>query len=309
MPLFSVEKSIEIAAPRDQVYASVRDFRQWPEWSPWLIAEPECGLVYADDGKSYTWDGKIIGAGELAIVDESPPGRIDYRLSFFRPFKSINKSSFLFSEQGSGTKVTWTMEGSLPFFLFFMKKMMTAFVGMDYERGLSMLKDKLESGTVPSALVFPGVQAVSGFSFVGIRTQCPISEIGPAMERDLQKVGTWLQGNGTKPSGPPFTIYHKWDMANARTDYTTGFPLTSVPANVPAEYSTGEMSSGQSYQIRHTGPYRHLGNAWSAGYMHARARPKIFAQDKRILPFEIYENDPSEVPENDLITVVHFPAK
>ena len=39
MPVFPVRKSIRIAAPAQQVYDLVRDFKSWPEWSPWLIAE------------------------------------------------------------------------------------------------------------------------------------------------------------------------------------------------------------------------------------------------------------------------------
>ena len=41
--------------------------------------------------------------------------------------------------------------------------------------------------------------------------------------------------------------------------------------------------------------------------MHARA--KAFALNKKIHPFEIYENDPASTEENELVTVAHFPAK
>ena len=61
------------------------------------------------------------------------------------------------------------------------------------------------------------------------------------------------------------------------------------------------------YRIKHTGPYRYLGNAWASGIMHARNTQ--FRQNRAVHPFEIYENDPAEVPEGDLVTVVHFPAK
>ena len=32
-------------------------------------------------------------------------------------------------------------------------------------------------------------------------------------------------------------------------------------------------------------------------------------QSRKIAPFETYENDPEETPENELLTVVHFPVK
>ena len=309
MPAFSVSKSVVINAAPEAVFNSVRDFRQWPQWSPWLIAEPDCKLVYSDDGKSYTWDGKIIGAGQLAVTGEGSPNSIDYRLSFTRPFKSVNTSAFRFEPAGEGTKVTWEMEGSLPFFLFFMKKMMTAFVGSDYKRGLEMLKDKLETGSVPSVLSFPGVKPVEGFSYIGIRTQCGLDDIEAHMGPDMEKVEGWLRDNGVDRAGPAFSIYHKWDMVNARTDYTVGLPVANAPSPAPAGFTTGSIPACRAYQVHHTGPYRHLGNAWSAGMMHSRAKPRIFASDRSVPHFEIYANDAASTPENELLTVVHMPAK
>ena len=65
MPLFTVSKSLRIAAPVERVSGLVRDFRSWPQWSPWLIAEPSVALSHSDDGRGYTWDGAITGSGEM----------------------------------------------------------------------------------------------------------------------------------------------------------------------------------------------------------------------------------------------------
>ena len=61
------------------------------------------------------------------------------------------------------------------------------------------------------------------------------------------------------------------------------------------------------YAIEHHGRYRHLGNAWSAGMM--RAHKKIFAQNKSIKPFEIYEKLPENGDESVAVTRVCFPVK
>jgi len=136
MPVFSVEKSIHIEAPIDAVFGRVRDFKGWVDWSPWIIAEPNCSLDYEDDGKGYSWDGEIIGSGEMEIKNETAPKVIDYRLTFLKPWKSECTTHFKFAEKDGGTQVHWTMNGSLPWFMFWMKGMMTTFVGMDYDRGL-----------------------------------------------------------------------------------------------------------------------------------------------------------------------------
>jgi predicted transcriptional regulator YdeE len=307
MPVFRVEKSVLISAPVEKVYEVVRDFKQWVPWSPWVIAEPDCPLTYAEDGKSYSWDGKIIGAGEMTLLEEDAPGAMRYRLKFLRPWKSESAVSFTFVAKEEGTEVTWSMDGSLPFFMFWMKSMMTTFVGMDYERGLNMLKDYVETGAVPSALAFPGTTPFGGCRYVGVETECKIAEIGPAMERDFTKMRSWLDESGTVPVGLPFSIYRRWDVVKGKCAYAIGFPVDEAPRDLPGGFVMEEAPACEAYVVRHTGAYRHLGNAWSAGYMHARS--KVFAQNKKIFPFEIYENNPEDVAEADLVTVVHFPVR
>ncbi len=149
MPKYEVVEKIVVDADLARVKSVVRDFKQWEPWSPWLSAEPDCPLTYQPDGSAYSWDGAIIGSGQMEVVSENEQA-IDYKLSFFKPWKSVSDVSFRFAPVGQGTEVTWTMAGSLPFFLFFMKKMMKAWIGADYRRGLSKLKDYIETGAVPS---------------------------------------------------------------------------------------------------------------------------------------------------------------
>ena len=319
MPKFTVQKSVVIQAPAEKIYASVRDFRQWPVWSPWLNAEPGCPVSYADDGRSYSWDGKIIGSGEMVVQEEKPNESIHYQLTFLKPWKSVSAVRFEFGEPdgGASTEVRWTMDGSLPFLLFWMKSMMTAFVGMDYQRGLNMLKDYIETGSVPSKLDFPGRQAFPGCDYVGKSTRCALADVGPRMEEDLKKVNAWFEQSGTAPAGKPFSIYRKWDMVRQITEYTIAIPVPASPTpasptpasptNVPRDLVSGHTPACETYQVQHTGPYRHLGNAWAAGIFHTRG--KVFKQNKKIPPFEIYESNPCDTPEDELVTLLHFPAK
>ncbi|MFC7337948.1 SRPBCC family protein [Haloferula chungangensis] len=307
MPRFTVSKSIRIQAPAETVHASVRDFKQWPAWSPWLIAEPDSKLSYSDDGKGYAWDGKITGSGEMEVIKDDPPHEIRSKLTFLKPWKSICETSFFFKPSGDGTEVTWTMNGSLPIFMFWMSKMMSAFIGMDYERGLTMLKQHIEGGEVLSKLAFPGIQSYPGCRYVGIRATCSIDEIGPAMQRDMARLVQWCEQSKTTPSAPPISIYHQWKPVARTAEYTLAFPVETAPSSLPDGLINGELPECNCYVVRHTGPYPQLGNAWSAGMMHGRAN--VFSQKRGIPPFELYHNDPTETPESELITLVHFPAK
>ena len=126
MPKFYVKKTIAINAPLEKVHAAVRDFRQWPAWSPWLISEPDCTLKYAEDGRSYSWDGEIVGSGETVIIGENAPTSIDYRIVFRKPWKSVASVRFEMAERDGYVQTTWSMESSIPIFIFFMKNRMAA---------------------------------------------------------------------------------------------------------------------------------------------------------------------------------------
>lgn len=56
----------------------------------------------------------------------------------------------------------------------------------------------------------------------------------------------------------------------------------------------------------HQGPYHHIGNAWSAAMGCARAEHKI---NKAVPIYEIYQNNPHEVVENDLQVEIYVPVK
>ena len=69
MPKLTIERSILINAGVDTVSGMVRDFERWPKWSPWLIAERKAALTFSEDGNQYTWNGAVIGSGEMHLLD------------------------------------------------------------------------------------------------------------------------------------------------------------------------------------------------------------------------------------------------
>ncbi|MEO0453891.1 MAG: SRPBCC family protein [Verrucomicrobiota bacterium] len=307
MPALTVQKSISINAPVEKVYLIVRDFKQWPVWSPWLSSEPDCSLEYADDGKSYQWDGKIIGSGSLKVTEEEKNQNIGYRLEMLTPWKSASDVQMTFVPQEQGVEVTWSMQGSLPIFLFFMQKMMTSIIGSDYERGLRMLKDYIELGAVPSKMEMLGEQEVSALRYIGIKRSVLIDQVEKAMEADLKALVDLHKEKKIAHCGPPLSIYHKWDLKNSATEYTIAFPVLDLPDSLPDIFTIGEIPAHRAYQIKHIGPYRHLGNAWSAGM--ARKQAKYFRMAKAPDMFEIYLNSPQEVQESELESLLHFPLK
>ena len=306
MAKFHVSKSVSISATPERVFTAINDYHQWPAWSPWLILEKGVTINVKENGKEFSWVGNRTGSGEMKVLSENAHQRVDMQLTFLKPWKSTSKVWFELKPEGNQTTLTWGMEGSLPFFLFWMKAMMSAYIGMDYERGLTMLKDYVETGEVPSKLAFDGITDFAGCNYVGVRAACDMDALQTQMSTDFKRLESW--GNDYKELiiAPPFSIYHKWDMVKRKVEYTSACPVSEVPASTPSGFISGMIPATKVNTITHTGAYRHLGNAWSAQYnMH---RAKEFKVNKKVHPFEIYLTMPGTVPEKELVTVINFPT-
>ena len=286
MPKFSISRSQVIDCPVEKVFEIVRDFGNWPKWSPWLIADQECQLQVQDDW--YSWEGEICGAGRMDVIDAVENESINYELNFLKPFKSQAEVKMAYRRDREKTEVTWTMKSSFPFFLFWMKKSMMAFIGMDYERGLLMLKDLAETGEVPSHLEFPGREPSPSFVGVGIRGTANLDCFENEMGENLEKVRKHY------PEGEGFSVYYEWDVVKGSMTYLIGVKLETTPGVIPDGMELVRTPGMEVYVVRHRGADRHLGNAWAAGMMHGRS--KQFKHSKKFPPFEIYEEESGKDP-------------
>lgn len=307
MPKTYVEKTITIAASAGKVKSIITNFNHWQHWSPWLILEPEAKVTIAADSKTQEWEGKRIGAGIMSIIAEGE-SVINYDLTFLKPWKSKAKVDFrVHSEAENSTKLTWVMNSSLPFFMFFMKPMMERLLGMDFDRGLLMLKDYVEKGRVDSILEFLGDSNYAGCKFVGIKNECTIDDIGDVMEEDFKKLMKYVSENPESTTDDIFSIYHKFDFTKNKVEYTSGVGVKTEAGNLPAGFVKGSIPETKIYTVRHVGPYELSGNAWSS--IMAMERAKEFAKNKKVDMMEFYRNSPIESEPKDLISDVCIPIK
>jgi len=313
MPAFDLVTSIEIDAPVSKVRDIVSNFETWPAWSPWLFMEPECTPTYkgtaGEPGHGYDWDGRKIGSGGMVLTSLND-NRMDSDLQFLKPFKSQAKVSFDFKDLGDkGTEVSWGMDSSLPFFMFFMVKKMKAFIKNDYDRGLRMLKDYIENGSVQSAVSDEGVVESPSVSYVGKRSTTTLAQISDSMRKTFPEAYNAAVAAGAQPSDAPFAIYHEMDMVNGTFNYTAAVPIGQPADSIPvdASFDCKSTTASTAYKLVHTGPYRHLGNAWAKAYNDIKFLKR--KPSKKIAPFEIYRSDPDETPESELVTEIHIPLK
>ena len=311
MPKFDVERSIEIDASPEQVFDVVSDFKTWTTWSPWLCAEPDAKVTVADDsasvGSTYRWSGEVVGAGEVEHKNLERGRLINEEMRILKPFKSRSEVGFQLESSGDVCRLTWSLHGSMPWFLFWMIPKMQNFIGMDYVRGLKMLKDLIESGSVPSTTISHGIESVGPIRMAGIRTSCNLDDIAQKMQAAFCEVGEKFEAAGIQKGCEGITVHHSCDFKTQTFDCTSGFVLPDSVTSVPDGLSTWSTEQVQALRIEHIGHYKHLGNAWSAAHQIARYRKHKL--NTKSASCELYRNEPGSTPPEELRSDVYLPLR
>lgn len=147
---FRVERTTQVQAPPEKVFALINDFHRWVEWSPWEGRDPAMKKAFsgaaAGPGAVYEWEGNAkVGKGRMEMLASST-AKLTIKLDFEKPFEGHNTAEYTLEPAGGGTRVTWAMFGPQLFIgklmgLFFsMDKM----IGRDFELGLANLKAAAE---------------------------------------------------------------------------------------------------------------------------------------------------------------------
>jgi hypothetical protein len=144
---FAVERSETIAAPAAAVFAQVNDLRAWDGWSPWKKLDPNAKMTMsapsAGKGATVSWNGNDqIGEGSMSILESKPDERVELEQVFVRPMAGAARFVFTFSQQASGTKVTWRMDGRNGFVGKAMCMIidMNDILGKEFEQALANMK-------------------------------------------------------------------------------------------------------------------------------------------------------------------------
>jgi uncharacterized protein YndB with AHSA1/START domain len=144
---FRVQRSTVIQAPPEKVYAIVEDLDRGKEWSPFEKKDPNLKRSRSGPpkgkGSVYSFEGnREVGAGSLTVLDTVPPNKLVLALDMTKPMEGHNTVEFTLVPEGSGTRLTWSIFGPMPF----ISKVMCVFIDMDkmigkeFESGLASLK-------------------------------------------------------------------------------------------------------------------------------------------------------------------------
>ncbi|BCE00096.1 SRPBCC family protein [Marinicellulosiphila megalodicopiae] len=307
----TLERTMVIDAPVSEVFKIVSDFNTWRTWSPWLCQEPTCPVVVQlppyEVGHAQHWTGTHIGSGNMHITNIVENKRIDYDLEFLKPWKSSSKTSFDFKQIEGQCHITWAMDSSLPFFMFWMKNMMIALIGNDYIRGLTMLKELAENKTVHSSIEIQENIKVPAMYYIGIEKQCDVKDIGQVMSEDFDTLHGMIESKSIPQPSKVIAIYKKFDLAKGRCHFISALAFDEYIAFSDPKFTQGTIATHQAFAIKHTGDYKFVGNAWATAM--GMLRYKKIKQFKKIHPYEVYVNSPKDTEAKDLMTNICFPIK
>jgi uncharacterized protein YndB with AHSA1/START domain len=143
---FSIRRTATIKAPAEKIFPLIDNLRAQSAWSP-FEKDPAMKRTHsgapAGKGAVYEWDGnRQVGRGRIEIVESKPASSILLKLDMFTPFEAHNMVEFTLTPNGSGTAVTWAMQGRQPY----MAKVFSTIVNCDrmvggqFEEGLAKLK-------------------------------------------------------------------------------------------------------------------------------------------------------------------------
>jgi hypothetical protein len=148
----TVHRSVRIEAPAEAILPFVRDFTEWPAWSPWEGQDADMQRSYTGTpgavGSTYSWSGnRKAGAGTMRATVITPT-EVEVALQFTKPFRSTSEVQFDLAPtaDGRGTEVVWTMRSPKTRMSRVMGAVLNLekFIGRDFEKGLAQLKAAVE---------------------------------------------------------------------------------------------------------------------------------------------------------------------
>jgi uncharacterized protein YndB with AHSA1/START domain len=147
---YTIEVTEQISAPIQTVFDVMSDFAQFNEWNPFPSMDPSTVSTVGDPstgvGATYSYVGKRIGNGKMAITALESPTLISIQMNFGAPSPAVAEVEYRLREKDGGTEVTWFMTGTRGLMDRVMNKVLKLDVMMTghFADGLSRLKAFLE---------------------------------------------------------------------------------------------------------------------------------------------------------------------
>jgi hypothetical protein len=293
MPELSVQKCVVIQAALDRVYASVRSFRDWIFWCPWLAIQPDCERHFLADHSGFAWEGAVAGEGRIEVLEEDGPRSLRLKLSRLKPWKWQGELGFKFRDLGAGrgVELTWSLEGALPLGRLREAEDAAALLGSEAGLGLALLQGTLSAGGAPCKLESPGRVLFPGGRFLGVRGPSGNVQDSEAISAAFGNLAAWMGEHKIAALGPRTFFCPGWDVGKGPHEVIAAVQVgkgrEKTKGRLPSDFVVFDVPGGKAELVRLTGPPEYVLLAWAA----ARARVDAYGFErwKSADPFVVCE--------------------
>lgn len=137
---------------------------------------------------------------------------------------------------------------------------------------------------------------------LSVRTKSAVQDLPQVLGKYYGAIAQYLGELGENPAGPPFVAYYNMDMQNL--DIEIGFPVSKNLAG-KEDIKMSEIPSGKFASCIYIGPYNEIEPA----YNELNRWIEENGYESTEVAYEIYLNDPSLTPPEDLKTEIIFLLK
>ncbi|MFV8379109.1 SRPBCC family protein [Flavobacterium sp. LB3R33] len=262
---FTVERSQIINSPKSTVFNFVNDYRNWEDFSSWIVEDPEMQITYPKKtigpGASISWEGKE-GTGDMLTVFVKENDSISQKMNYDGTSSSVFWS---FKDTIGGTKVTWKTTGKMSFTM----KVYTAFngginkiIGETYEKSLAILNKTLDFEINTYAVKVNGLVKKLGTFYLRQTFTSEISKVIKNGQIVFPKMITFCEQNNIELNGKPFIIYHTYDTVSGLTKLSFCVPIKNqILTSSGSDILTGKLEPFDAIKTTLTGDYSHTKKA------------------------------------------------
>jgi uncharacterized protein YndB with AHSA1/START domain len=115
MSKYAIEATAIIDAPANVVFDYINDMNHFGQWSPFAQLDKsltaEVGAINKGVGASYSYQGKMIGSGEMTFTKIETNELIEISMDFGAPNPSHADIEWRLVAEGTLTRFTWAMVG------------------------------------------------------------------------------------------------------------------------------------------------------------------------------------------------------
>ena len=133
-----------------------------------------------------------------------------------------------------------------------------------------------------------------------VRRRVAVSEFGKVLADIYSRVHRHIAQAGQQPAGMPFMRY--FSMDGVACDIAAGMPV-SEPIPGAGDIEAHVLPGGKALTALHVGPYEEVGGVWSQ----VMRRAGELGSTARFGGWDVYVNDPGDVPQEELQTRVYLP--